>query len=454
MEISHYSTGIILFFSLALTSVLTAAAVISLAEGEKRAMLRLIIIAVVNASVGALAAMANYPGKVIVAAVICLSVLAFLFLLFRRPLRYHKPLPELRGRAIDEHDTIFARMRFIPGTPVWEEYYATHPDEAKADTAARELPGLLSHESRFFHQLNFAAAETGFDMIRYLHSALTHPLSDTPPDISASYLTRYIKGWATYLGVHTTGITRLREYHLYTRRGRGADIGKEVVMRHSHAIAFTVTMDRGNISSAPQSPVVFESSDKYLKAANIALLIASFLKNLGYDARAHIDGDYEVICPLVARDAGLGEIGRMGLLMTPVHGPRVRIAVVTASAPLMTDEVQRTPSVEGFCSICRKCADCCPAGAIPTGDMTDRGGVPGWKIDADACYRYWCLSGTDCGRCISVCPYSHPDNILHNTVRHLIIRSHAVARLALHADDFFYGRHPAPQPHPLWMDPR
>ena len=45
------------------------------------------------------------------------------------------------------------------------------------------------------------------------------------------------------------------------------------------------------------------------------------IRRLGYPARAHIDGNYRVIAPLVARDAGLGEIGRMGLLMTPRSRP-------------------------------------------------------------------------------------------------------------------------------------
>lgn len=60
--------------------------------------------------------------------------------------------------------------------------------------------------------------------------------------------------------------------------------------------------------------------------------MSAFLNKPGFNSRAHIDGDYELICPLVARDAGLGEIGRMGLLMTPRLGPRVRIAVVTTEA--------------------------------------------------------------------------------------------------------------------------
>lgn len=69
--------------------------------------------------------------------------------------------------------------------------------------------------------------------------------------------------------------------------------------------------------------------------------LAEFMRSIGYPARAHIDGSYRVVCPLVARDAGLGEIGRMGLLMTPELGPRVRIAVVTTDLPLVPDGTRR-----------------------------------------------------------------------------------------------------------------
>ncbi len=78
------------------------------------------------------------------------------------------------------------------------------------------------------------------------------------------------------------------------------------------------------MSAAPAAPTVMESAHKYLISGAIAIQIAHFIRELGYDAMAHIDANYELICPLVARDAGLGEIGRMGLLITPKHGTRVR----------------------------------------------------------------------------------------------------------------------------------
>ena len=88
------------------------------------------------------------------------------------------------------------------------------------------------------------------------------------------------------------------------------------------------------------------------------------IRSLGYPARAHIDANYRVVCPLVARDAGLGEIGRMGLLMTPGPGPRVRLAVVTTDVPLVSDERLRDDSMIDFCTRCKKCAEVCQPDAI------------------------------------------------------------------------------------------
>jgi len=185
----------------------------------------------------------------------------------------------------------------------------------------------------------------------------------------------------------------------------------------------------------------------------IAVQLSEILRRLGYRARAHIDGCYRVICPLVARDAGLGEIGRMGLLMTPRLGPRVRIAVVTTDLPLVADAPARDLTVLDFCARCRKCADACPARALPSGPpVADAQGVVRWKVDAEACYTLWTRMGTDCARCMAVCPYSHPDTPLHGLVRWGIRRSALLRRAAVWLDDVVYGRRPAPKALPGWME--
>jgi reductive dehalogenase len=211
-------------------------------------------------------------------------------------------------------------------------------------------------------------------------------------------------------------------------------------------------MSHEMLKTAPAAPVVMESGQQYLNAGVIALQVATFIRNLGYEARAHIDGNYELVCPLVARDAGLGELGRMGLLMTPKLGPRVRISVVTTNLPLITDKPLNDYSVIDFCTICKKCADACPSQAISFSPQEEINGIKRWQINQEKCFTLWSTLGTDCGRCISVCPYAHPDNLLHNIVRTGIKNSSAFRKAALHLDDYFYGRKPAPAPLPDWVD--
>ncbi|MDZ7633399.1 MAG: reductive dehalogenase domain-containing protein [Bacteroidales bacterium] len=359
--------------------------------------------------------------------------------------------PTTPSRNIDEHDIVFSRMRLKPGTQDWDEYYSTHPEQSKTDTDLRQLPGLLSEKGAHFHVLNFPAADTNFLLIENLHPANKETSLDTSTDITSEDLTQYIKGWTKHLGVHSVGIAQLQDYHLYTLRGRGINKGKPVLRRHKYAVAFTVEMDHDNVMTAPLSPVILESSQQYLKSATIALQLSGFLNKLGYQSRAHIDGDYELICPLVARDAGLGEIGRMGLLMTPLLGPRVRIAVVTTNAPLLTDKYRPDPNLIEFCRICKKCAHCCPGDAIPEGDMQEIDGAERWRIDSDKCYRFWCISGTDCGRCMAVCPFSHRNNIFHNFVRFLIRHARLFGHFAFHADNLIYGHKPAIKQKANWM---
>ncbi len=211
---------------------------------------------------------------------------------------------------------------------------------------------------------------------------------------------------------------------------------------HQYAIAFTVEMDFELTGSAPYPPITMESARQYAEFARVAVQLAAFIRSLGYPARAHIDGNYRVITPLVARDAGLGEIGRMGLLMTPKQGPRVRVGVVTTNLPLTNDAYHANQSVLDFCRICKKCAENCPSQSISHQDRSIDNGVLRWKINPETCYHYWTIVGTDCGKCMSVCPYSHPDNWAHNLVRWGISRSGTFRRAALVMDDFLYGKKP------------
>lgn len=62
---------------------------------------------------------------------------------------------------------------------------------------------------------------------------------------------------------------------------------------------------------------------------------------------------------LLGKEAGLGFIGRSGLLINPIYGAHVRYVSILTDLDFEPDK-----EIEGTCGDCRKCIDVCPAQAI------------------------------------------------------------------------------------------
>ena len=118
----------------------------------------------------------------------------------------------------------------------------------------------------------------------------------------------------------------------------------------------------------------------------------------------------------LAIDAGLGELGRLGLLLTPEFGARQRICKVFTDLPLEADKPIDF-GIQKFCETCLHCAHVCPSQAIPRGErslertsMSNRPGIKRWHINVAKCYLFWVSNkGIDCSNCIAACPWSYPN---------------------------------------------
>lgn len=376
---------------------------------------------------------------ILILAMICIIVILFPYNNFSKIKDYSF------SSKIDERDIMFSRRKLTKNTDRYQQYYQANPDKKAIDDHIRGLPGLLNEKSTYYNRLLFASAAASFKTVEAFHAVLNDKPSKKKATIDSNQLSSYIKEWTKKLGALDCGITELEDYHIYSKLGRDDNYGSAPNLTHKYAIAFTVEMDSDMIAAAPEGPTVMESAFQYLNAGNIAVQLSYFIKELGHDSLAHIDGKYKLVCPLVAKDAGLGEIGRMGLLMTPKYGPRVRIGVVTTDIPLVIDKPTFEPAIIDFCTICKKCADTCPAKAISWDNRVLIKKDLRWQINQEKCFKYWATCGTDCGRCLAVCPYSHPNNLLHNLVRKGLKNSHIFRRFALKMDDYLYGRKPKPR---------
>jgi epoxyqueuosine reductase QueG len=108
---------------------------------------------------------------------------------------------------------------------------------------------------------------------------------------------------------------------------------------------------------------------------------------------------------MAATSAGIGWIGMNGLLINPVHGPRLSLATVLTDAPLTAD----APVESSGCGACTLCRDHCPSGAI-TGSAWSRDNPFVELVRLGECRGHKAagrqVAGKpNCGFCITVCPY-------------------------------------------------
>ena len=409
-------------------------------EKEKRATRLALLVALVGSALFLGFTFLPAPFPQVAAGMVTLGVSSGL-VLFCLPIGKVAHGQDNPSQRVDEREIMFARAHLEPGSEKYIAYYASHPQHKLEDDKTRAKPGLLSPQARFANPYHFAATNASFFLTENLREAVDGPTAPERVSLPLKEMTTYMKDLAKFYGALDVGITKLEPRHVYSHIGRGTGTyGAQVSLPHTYAIAFTVEMDYEMVKSAPHPPLTMESGKEYVEAARVAVQLAAAIRDLGYLARAHIDGNYRVIAPLVARDAGLGEIGRMTILMTPRQGPRVRVGVVTTDLELIPHKRKPNTAMLDFCNICQKCANTCPSRAIPFGEREINNNALRWKLNPDLCFRYWSTIGTDCGQCMSICPFSHPDNWLHNFIRWGIQYSGFFRRVALRLDDFFYGK--------------
>jgi reductive dehalogenase len=261
-------------------------------------------------------------------------------------------------------------------------------------------------------------------------------------------VTRDIKKAAAFFGASLVGVCRLDRCWVYSSAyplREQKSVPNELPDEYQFAIAIAVEMDYKAIRCSPTSPSSAATGLGYSKMAFIAGLLAHYIRGLGYKAIA-CGNDTACSIPM-AIDAGLGELARNGLLITPAFGPRVRLAKVITDLPLIPDRPIQF-GVWDFCLKCEKCAVKCPSGSIAYGEPTDkpnnisnRQGVLRWPINAETCLKFWAKNGTDCANCIRTCPFNKPIGRLHDSVRWGIRNFPRLNPLFLWGDDLFgYGK--------------
>ena len=229
--------------------------------------------------------------------------------------------------------------------------------------------------------------------------------SSSPEETTAE-----IKRVARVFGASLVGVTAFDERWVYSHKYSAQtekEKPNELPEGLDNVIVIATSMDYDLIQTVPSALSGATTGLGYSQDTVLLLSLGQYIRNLGYRAVESLN-DTALDVPF-AIQAGLGEYGRLGLLITKEFGPRVRLGKIFTDLPLVHDR-PRFFGVKEFCDTCRRCAEACPAQAIPFDAPSERVynrsnlvGVTKWSVDAEKCFGFWVGQNSDCSICIRVC---------------------------------------------------
>ena len=377
------------------------------------------------------------------------------------------------AKPFDERTSMFARYSYLEDPERYKTFYEMYPQFEAFDKERRAAggfdaaaPGKIDN----YYPTTKAMAMANCDIAmmfgdKFLQEpSKEHEYFTEEPitgekvdvkDISPEIATMTVKNYVRHLGADLVGITKVDPLWIYTHRGEELypelePWGTEIKDVPQYAVVFAVEMDHKHLITAPHTPVVCESMRCYAKGVFISTSLANYFSQLGYKGIAQHFSHFDIVAPPLAVDAGIGELGRLGYIISARFGPRIRLGAVLTDMELIPDKPVFL-GVQEFCRRCKKCASSCPSNSIPEGEKTVVNGIERWKLNDETCHMFWGKVGTDCAICMSICPYSRPNRPIHRLVRWIVARSPLAQRVFPYIDNTIYGKKWKPKMTSEWL---
>lgn len=327
------------------------------------------------------------------------------------------------GRKLTERDILRGKFIIGPGGPLQSDGRRAAADHFLAEMLAD--PDKTEVFRPFFQwipslaPLSTPGGTAGPDLWPWPVGTLEPKKIDDPlagSDEEALVLDFYGRSAALVAGATVSGAARLNESFLYTRAFDGRPISLDDTNEFeisSQNIILPRRADRVLVLGFVRTPAIMGMNPCLSQLRpNIGWLdwagqvmavrrIADLFRSLGYLALPSAGG-------LMMADhhgalAGLGELGRQGLLISPEYGPNLRLFTIITDYPFTLGQ----PLIFGvadYCETCQRCINECPARAI--GEGRRRPGLFQWSVNRRACFDNWLEKKEPCRKCIEVCPYT------------------------------------------------
>jgi ferredoxin len=246
---------------------------------------------------------------------------------------------------------------------------------------------ILKHGWAYFLPCAPRSVRARKKAIRIAAGPRREPAAHTDP----ARLTAELKQEAARLGLSACGVAAYDEKYTYVEH-RERQVGDRIVV-------CTFESEWAATQTAPSI-----RSEKAQLAATAELTtrmadLGQFLLDRGYRVKPFVTADGMSLHYAV--EAGLGQLGMNGQLLTPQAGSRCRVGHLNTDAPLEVDHPVDF-GIPAICDACKVCVRRCPSGAIPGRRLLHRG-IEKAKINTARCVPVVAIAH-HCAVCMKVCP--------------------------------------------------
>ncbi len=303
----------------------------------------------------------------------------------------------LRGPKPTDEPEIISIPEELEGTP------GAPQDQDTVNFYTRNYP-VESHNVENYVYRKWSREVSDIKETRDEHERLNKPIviealksGDIDPTVEPEHgkdVTQEIKDKALELGFAVVGVTAYDNRYTYVSK-------RKWVKPYPNAICLAMEQPYEETQTIPSEPAEAAVFATYRSEGRAGLELADYIRSLGYHAQVHSPNDpASVVIPMFVQ-AGLGQQGAMGYLLSPHFGSRHRLMIITTDA-LLTHDEPVDYGIQAFCTICQVCVNRCPGRAL-TRDKVWWRGVEKFKIIAKRC-RPVMARYAACGICMKVCP--------------------------------------------------
>jgi ferredoxin len=277
-------------------------------------------------------------------------------------------------------------------------------NKTDVDFYSRNYP-LESHSVTFSADREWVADnfEPEESALRQEHEGLLEPLvmaartsgeiESTVKPVEGKDVTGEIRHRAKELGFGEIGFTKFDRRYIYLSKKKWA--------KYDHAVCIAFEQDYERTQATPSTFAEFAHVGTYRTMSLACLILADFIRSLGYHAQVHSPTDNSGAYIPMFVEAGLGQLGANGQLLSPHFGSRARLMIISTDA-IVTYDKPVDYGMHNFCQKCQVCINRCPGRAISREKVWWRGILKN-KLTYERC-RPVMGHYTGCGVCMKVCP--------------------------------------------------